>query len=87
MKDRGVRRADDRRIKAKYRKVAKSWGSLALKPYESPKEPSEKVVGQLAAVHGKGCSCSMCGNPRRTYKGKSALTMQEIRELEKGKVA
>jgi hypothetical protein len=77
MKDRGVRRADDRRIKSKYRKVEKSW---------SGQEPSAKAIGKQAAVHGKGCSCSMCGNPRRTYRGRSALTMQEIRELEKERV-
>lgn len=88
MKDRGVRRKDDRRIKAKYRKVAKSWGCGFIRhAWEEPKEPSAKAVGQLAAVHGKGCSCSRCGNPRRTYKGKSALTMQELRELEKEKAA
>jgi hypothetical protein len=27
----------------------------------------------------KGCSCQMCGNPRRTRKGRERITMQEHR--------
>ena len=28
------------------------------------------------------CSCFMCGNPRRHYKGKAALTIQERRAFQ-----
>jgi hypothetical protein len=81
MKDRGVRRSQEKRIKTKYKKVAKSWGGFGS-ALEAPKEPSPREVGMMAAVHGKGCSCSMCGNPRKTHRGKSALTMQELRKFQ-----
>ena len=28
------------------------------------------------------CSCYMCGNPRRKFKGKNSLTLQELKALE-----
>ena len=36
------------------------------------------------ANHLANCSCWMCGNPRRRFKGKARLTVQERRALTKG---
>lgn len=35
-----------------------------------------RAIGQ-AGITPVPCSCMMCGNPRRWYRGKHALTMQE----------
>lgn len=48
-------------------------------------EPSDKVIGKIAASHGAECSCWMCGNPRRFSKGKEKLTFQERQHSEDGK--
>jgi hypothetical protein len=79
MKDRGIRRAQEKRVKVRVKNIISEWYIPSL---ESKPEPSKKDVGRAASVHMKGCSCSMCGNPRRTYRGKGALTMQELRKLQ-----
>ena len=38
-------------------------------------------LGRRLANHLKPCSCWMCGNPRRFFKGKDKLTLQERRVL------
>lgn len=38
-----------------------------------------RVIGR-AGTTPVPCSCSMCGNPRRHYKGWERLTLQERRE-------
>ncbi len=35
----------------------------------------KKAIGKMASVHGAGCSCHSCGNPRRHFGEK---TRQEI---------
>jgi hypothetical protein len=42
---------------------------------------NKKFIGKLANTP-HPCSGSCCGNPRRHYKGKDGLTIQERRELE-----
>ena len=42
-------------------------------------EVSASEIGRCASVHCKGCSCLMCGNPRRHFNEK---TIQERREFQ-----
>jgi hypothetical protein len=37
-----------------------------------------RAIGK-AGVTPVPCSCPMCGNPRRNYRGKHALTIQELK--------
>lgn len=64
--DRSERRHHTRRIKAKFYRL-RSW-------YEWW-SPNEAEAGRFAN-HGKGCSCWMCGNPRKYF---GELTLQEKR--------
>ena len=77
MKNRGVRRDQEKRVKDKIRKVVTARKDYCVRACDPPVELTDKTVGRLAAVHGVVCSCSMCGNPRRYAKGKDKLTMQE----------
>ncbi len=70
MKNRAIRRHHSKRVKAKVKKHFSSWSQ----------SEDEKWVGKAASVHGAFCSCHMCGNPRKFYKGKDALTMQERKQ-------
>jgi len=75
---RGDRLAAERRKKEKCKRIIKeSW-------YQSPNMPSlsknEKFIGKMAAAP-HPCSGMCCGNPRRHYKGKGKLTMQELKVL------
>lgn len=82
MSDRGERLAAERRKKAKVRKIVKDvWYS----PAGVRLDKNEKFVGKMAHTP-KPCSGMCCGNPRRHYKGKGKLTMQEIKELAKEQV-
>ena len=70
MKNRAVRRHHINRLKKKFRKIAKHiW------KYTDP--PDEKNLGMVVSTHGKQCSCTACGNPRKHFKQK---TLQEKRE-------
>jgi len=31
----------------------------------------KKTIGKMASVHGAGCSCRMCGNPRKYLREKT----------------
>lgn len=64
MRDRGFRKHQEERSKQKTKRKAKVWG-LDL---------TDKEIGAAAAVHYAGCSCAMCGNPRRHF---AEETMQE----------
>jgi hypothetical protein len=79
MKNRGVRRDHEKRIKARVKKVLISKKNFCKSACEPSEAPTKKVIGRLAAVHGAACSCQMCGNPRRYAKGKGKITMQERR--------
>ncbi len=46
-------------IRAKDAEVRKA------KAIGNPTDP--KSIGKAAAVHGRACSCNMCGNPRKFY--------------------
>lgn len=39
-------------------------------------EISRRAIGRAGTTR-VPCSCFMCGNPRRNFNGKDALTMQE----------
>jgi hypothetical protein len=79
MKNRGVRRDQEKRVKDKIKKVLISKKDFCKSACEPAEEPTDKVIGKQAAVHGAVCSCQMCGNPRRYAKGKGRITMQERR--------
>lgn len=66
---RALRRHHANRVKAKMRKY-----------YGKDRELTDKDVGRFASTHGAGCSCWMCGNPRRYMKGKEKLTIQERKQ-------
>ena len=36
-----------------------------------PYPPTLKEIGKKASVHSHGCSCDMCGNPRRHFGNRS----------------
>jgi hypothetical protein len=52
------------------------WFKWRNEPIESIIEDLEEdgVIAQIASVHGKPCSCAMCGNPRRYF---NEVTIQE----------
>ena len=77
MKNRGIRRDQEKRVKAKVKKVETERKDFCRSACEPAEEPTKKTIGRLASVHGAVCSCQMCGNPRRYAKGKDKLTMQE----------
>lgn len=35
------------------------------------REPTNAEIGRVAAVHGRDCSCWMCGNPRKHFNQKT----------------
>jgi len=79
MSDRGTRLAAEKRKKAKVHKFVKeTWSSLD----DKSKILSPKSVGIMAHTP-HSCSCRCCGNPRKHEKGKTKLTMQELRAKEK----
>lgn len=84
---RSLRRHHARRIKEKYRKIARRVWDLGKtffhkgecpKPPIPPKQENLKLVGKAASTHCVNCSCYMCGNPRKyfdeiTYQEKIAI--------------
>ena len=85
MKNRGERRMAEKRIKARMRNIIVKRNDMCKKAFEVPEEPTDKMIGRQASVHGVGCSCPMCGNPRRHSKGRSKLTRQEVLEIDREK--
>ncbi len=64
-------------LKAKKKAVwvmKNSWG------YRD-KDVTPAGVGIVAGTHGKPCSCTLCGNPRRHF---GELTIQERRQCNDG---
>lgn len=55
------------------------WGWDGMDMEEEANTPS--LVGYLGNTK-VSCSCWMCGNPRRKFKGKERLTLQERRHQE-----
>jgi hypothetical protein len=64
---RAERRHHYQRLKKKRKKELKMRGD----------DPSERRLGYAVSVHNAGCSCSMCGNPRKFYNEK---TIQERKQ-------
>ena len=71
---RAERRQHLKRIKKKAKKIIEGWGGKA----------TPRTIGTVASVHGKPCSCSMCGNPRKKRHGEK--TIQELKQDEKDKL-
>ena len=66
------RRQDEMRLKKKAERILRnSWG------YRE-KDITKKNIGKTASTHGKPCSCSFCGNPRKFFKER---TIQEEKNL------
>jgi hypothetical protein len=57
------RMADEGRLRVKAEKLARSRG---VDPEADPRQ-----VGRLYTTHGQGCSCYMCGNPRKHFNEKT----------------
>jgi hypothetical protein len=83
MQNRGVRRIAEKRIKARMRDYIVKRNDMCKKAFEVLEEPTDKMIGRQASVHGVGCSCHGCGNPRKHYKGKGKLTRQEVLEIDR----
>ena len=76
MRDRGARIQAEQRAKAKAFRIEKDfWHD----PKKRQEEPDPKRVGKRAHTP-KACSCHCCGNPRKFFKGKEKITMQERRQ-------
>ncbi|WP_156901910.1 hypothetical protein [Azohydromonas australica] len=68
---RAVRRHHVERIK----KARRSYWGMGTRAENPPDSRRLGIVASTAAP----CSCAMCGNPRRYWKTKDALTVQEQR--------
>jgi len=68
-RDRAYTRLQAATAKQKAVKVMKGWD------YKS-EDITPQRIGKMAGVHGKPCSCVLCGNPRRHF---GELTVQERR--------
>lgn len=80
MKNRGIRLAAERKKKAKIRRIIKeSW--LPMSPIFKVLLSSEKFIGRMASAPTTCSNPFCCGNPRRGYKGKKALTLQEQKQI------
>lgn len=78
---RGNRRYHTQKIKRRMKHILNSHG-LNI---------TNKAIGKLAAVHGVACSCAMCGNPRKTFKGRLSAQLthkeqQAIKEVQDSKM-
>ena len=69
-----IKRHHDSRIKSKTKQILERWHGWWIN-----EEVSASEIGRCASVHCKGCSCFMCGNPRRHFNEK---TIQERREFQ-----
>jgi hypothetical protein len=84
-KERRRRRRNDReRMKARARRVARTmfWWQPTFMIVSRGRLTNEEWIDRYANTHAdnmKSCSCSMCGNQRRSMynKGRYRLTMQE----------
>lgn len=87
MKDRGVRYAAEQRAKAQAFRIEKDIVRSCKRSFEPlTVVPDARRVG-IRAHSPQMCSCTCCGNPRKWYKGKDRITMQERRENAAEKVA
>lgn len=69
-------------LRKRYRKGSRQchrWNRV-VEPFYEQREPSKRDIGRAGTTR-VPCSCFMCGNPRRIYKGKDALTVLERRAL------
>ena len=72
MRTRSYRRHQQDRAKAKaVLRLKRDW----CWPFPT----TAREIGLNASVHGRACSCSMCGNPRKFFK---QLTVQERRQFQ-----
>ena len=72
---RGDRLEAERKKKAKMKRALKeTWHDPSLA--DDPKR-----IGMMAHTP-HGCSCRMCGNPRKHEKGKDRLTIQERKHID-----
>jgi hypothetical protein len=60
------RRHQEKRIKQKTRKDLQRQGN---------DDPSPRDIGKTASSHGALCSCTLCGNPRKHFKGKTNIEL------------
>lgn len=81
---RAERRQAERNKKAKVKKFIKEQWLMPSNGYANKfkeKMLDSQFVGKVASAP-KSCNGKCCANPRRIYRGKSKLTMQELRHEE-----
>ena len=81
--DRGIRRALDKKKKAKVKKFVKEEWRIGKEFINRTLEPQN--IGKIASAP-RACSCRCCANPRKLYKGNDKLTLQERKEVSKEKI-
>jgi hypothetical protein len=74
MRTRAFRRTQDVQRKLRAVQVLKSR-------FEKGREPTAEEIGRTASVHGRDCSCWMCGNPRK-YFGQKTLQEQALESID-----
>lgn len=85
--DRGVRFAEEQRAKAKAFRIEKDIVRSCRHSFEPlTVVPDARRVG-IRSHSPQMCSCAMCGNPRKFFKGKERITMQERRENASEKIS
>lgn len=70
-----IRRDHEKRALRKALSIVKNWWPVC--------EDENYLLKRANKIkkNRKQCSCSMCGNPRKHYKGKNRLTIQERKYL------
>jgi len=77
---RAIRRNERKKKIAKAIKIYKEWSLFNMT--EEEKEAWRKKQAIKNHNHLKVCNCSICSNPRKRFKGKDSLTIQELKEEE-----
>ena len=81
MRTRDYRRYRLSLIKRDAKKLARRWGFFNEYGESSDWVNWPSWIGNMISTHCKPCSCTSCGNPRRTGAWGTGLTMQEQRAL------
>ena len=80
---RALRRHHKQRMRRRAKKLFDQWGYFGLPTNAYPKDHIDKDVQYALVRRGDTftcCSCWMCGNPRKAFKGNEGLTRQEVKQ-------
>lgn len=59
-------------------RIRRKRGIIMARRYRHGEDICQRTIGKLGTTP-RSCSCWMCRNPRHSFKGNSAITMQERR--------